>query len=225
MPVSPVQPREDPRDAVDVSVWVRIGHGVDGEGDVEPVFVRVASSEDSSPMLVAMPAITTCVTPRFFRYSSRPVFVNAPHCRFVAAHNPDGVSRAVMAAESKPESGLCLGFAKNPSHVSIYDILLNLSLTNRVRPDHFPRRLDLQPRETSKKVVRKQISRKLGDVRGVIGEGDHAKSSPSSILISGHASGLIQSLSVWRLYCGATKQCTCLALRSTTQYSRISAAL
>ena len=35
--------REDPRDAVDVSVRVRIGHRVDGEGDVEPVLVGVAS--------------------------------------------------------------------------------------------------------------------------------------------------------------------------------------
>ena len=100
------------------------------------------------------------------------------------------------------------------------------SLGRSNAPDGWSICLNLQPSETSKKVVRKQISRKLGDVkRRHWGEADHAKSSPSSILISGHASGLIQSLSVWRLYCGATKQCTCLALRSATQYSRISAAL
>jgi hypothetical protein len=36
------QSREDPRDAVVVGVRVRVGHGVDGEGDVEPLLVRLA---------------------------------------------------------------------------------------------------------------------------------------------------------------------------------------
>src|SRR5277367_4706786 len=34
---------------------------------------------DSTPMLVATPAITTWVTPSFFRCSFRPVLVKAPH--------------------------------------------------------------------------------------------------------------------------------------------------
>ncbi len=33
------QPREDAGDAVGVRVGIHIGHGVDGEGDVEPEFV------------------------------------------------------------------------------------------------------------------------------------------------------------------------------------------
>jgi hypothetical protein len=36
------QPWEDPRDAVSVSISVHVGHGVDGEGDVESELVRVA---------------------------------------------------------------------------------------------------------------------------------------------------------------------------------------
>lgn len=36
------QAREDPRDAIGVSVRVQVGHGVDCERDMEAVLVRVA---------------------------------------------------------------------------------------------------------------------------------------------------------------------------------------
>jgi hypothetical protein len=55
--------------------------------------------------------------------------------------------------------------------------------------------------------------------------GVQANSSRKSILMSGHAEGLMLSLSVWLLYCGATKQCTCVAFKSTIQYSKIPALL
>jgi len=38
---------------------------------------------DSTPALVAMPAMTTWVMPSSFRYASRSVFMNAPHVRLV----------------------------------------------------------------------------------------------------------------------------------------------
>jgi len=35
--------------------------------------------------------------------------------------------------------------------------------------------------------------------------------------MSGHAEGLMLSLNVWLLKCGATKRCTCIAFKSTTE--------
>ena len=69
----------------------------------------------------------------------------------------------------------------------------------------------------------------FGSVQGI----DHgflymlqvANSSLKLIRTSGQAAGLMVSLSVWLLYCGATKRCTCLAFKSMTQYSWMSAAL
>jgi hypothetical protein len=46
-----------------------------------------------------------------------------------------------------------------------------------------------------------------------------AKSSRKLILMSGHAEGLMLSLNVWLLKCGATERFTCVAFKSTPQYS------
>ena len=76
------EPRENARDAVRVSLGAPVGHGVDRKHDVIAELMRLARGQ-LTPKLVAMPAITTWVTPRRLRCASRPVPVNAPQVRLV----------------------------------------------------------------------------------------------------------------------------------------------
>lgn len=71
-------PWEGQLDAAPVGFRVGVGHGIDGKGDVVAQVSWAKRAVDSTPRLVAMPQMTTPVTPRSRRRPSRPVLVKAP---------------------------------------------------------------------------------------------------------------------------------------------------
>lgn len=108
VPVS--QLGEYSRDAVDVRIRARVRHGVNGKSDIEPARMRLAcgrldtdASGDAGDYDLRAPSL--------FRYSSRPVFVNAPHVRFVTAWSSDCPfslgTRSAHPAGSSPRLRVC----------------------------------------------------------------------------------------------------------------------
>jgi hypothetical protein len=100
VPVS--QLGEFSRDAVDVRFRARVRHGVNGKSDIEPALMRLAcgrldtdASGDAGDYDLRAPSL--------FRYSSRPVFVNAPHVRFVTVWFSD--CPFSLGARSAPSGG------------------------------------------------------------------------------------------------------------------------